>query len=246
MEPTTRLEATATMTASATPLETPETGSGESLGDSVRDAGGASDVGMGGIADPLPSIGFDPFSLLLRLFAGNENTETALSGNWLADLLGSLWSVYVIVALLFSVLLLCMYTYASMWRWYFYGQADIELRENEKLYQEKFRGAVKHSRLEDIDKNVASENPNDWKLAIIEADIMLDGLLKERGYVGDTMGERLKSISSNQLASLQDAWEAHKTRNMIAHEGPDFVLTKRMADETIARYKRVFTEFGVL
>ena len=90
-----------------------------------------------------------------------------------------------------------------------------------------------------------SDSPNDWKLAIIEADIILDDVLKQQGYAGNSLGERLKSISPSQLESLQDAWEAHKVRNKIAHEGADFVLTKRLAQETITKYQRVFTEFGI-
>lgn len=237
MEPTPRLEATATITAST---------SDGSLADEVRDPGGATDISAGGISDPLPAIGFDPFSLILELFAGNDSSSAIISSGGIIDFFSSLWSIFVFLALLVSILLLALYTYASLWRWYYYGQTDKELRENERLYQEQFKGAAKSSRLEDIDKNVVSDNPNDWKLAVIEADIILDGILKERGYGGSTLGERLRSVSPNQLASLQDAWEAHKTRNMIAHEGPDFVLTKRMAEETIVRYKRVFAEFGVL
>jgi hypothetical protein len=235
MEPTTRLEATTTTTATTSPLS-----------DEVRDGGSVSGLESGGISDPLPAIGFDPFSLLLQLFAGNDSSSSMITSGGFFDFLSSLWSIFVVLALIFSIILLAMYTYASMWRWYYYGQADKELRENERLYQEQFKGAAKSSRLTDIEKNVSSDNPNDWKLAVIEADIVLDGILKERGYGGNTLGERLRSISPNQLASLQDAWEAHKTRNMIAHEGPDFVLTKRMAEDTIVRYKRVFAEFGVL
>lgn len=246
MEPTARLEATATITASSAPVEAPGSDSSGSLADSVRDQGGATNIDAGGIGDPLPSIGLDPFSFILQFFAGNESSASPFTGGGIMDFLGSLWSVYVFIALLVSVIMLLMYAYAATLRWYYYGQGDKELREAERLYQEKFKGAAKSSRLADIDKNVSSDNPNDWKLAIIEADIVLDGLLKERGYAGATMGERLRSISPNQLGSLQDAWEAHKTRNMIAHEGPDFVLTKRLAEDTIVRYKRVFAEFGVL
>jgi hypothetical protein len=90
-----------------------------------------------------------------------------------------------------------------------------------------------------------SSNPNDWKLAIIEADIILDDILKKQGYAGNSLGERLKSIAPSQLESLQDAWEAHKVRNNIAHQGADFILTQRLAQETITKYQRVFTEFGV-
>jgi hypothetical protein len=70
-------------------------------------------------------------------------------------------------------------------------------------------------------------------------------ILKKQGYAGNSLGERLKSIAPSQLESLQDAWEAHKVRNNIAHQGADFILTQRLAQETITKYQRVFTEFGV-
>ncbi len=107
-------------------------------------------------------------------------------------------------------------------------------------------GAFRNNRLQDVFKHSASDSPNDWRLAIIEADIILDDTLKSKGYIGNSLGERLKSISPNQLASIDDAWEAHKVRNRIAHDGADFVLTKRIVDDTLARYQNVFREFGVI
>jgi len=56
----------------------------------------------------------------------------------------------------------------------------------------------------------------------------------------------LKSVSASQMTTLNDAWEAHKIRNRIAHDGADFVLTKRVAQETITQYRRVFDEFGLV
>ena len=70
-------------------------------------------------------------------------------------------------------------------------------------------------------------------------------MLKQCGYVGNSLGERLRTITPSQLSSIDDAWEAHKVRNRIAHDGADFVLTKRMAEQTIAQYRRVFSEFGI-
>jgi len=94
--------------------------------------------------------------------------------------------------------------------------------------------------------HTASDNPNDWKLAIIEADIILDEALKKAGFGGGSLGERLRSISPAQLPSLDDAWQAHKVRNQIAHGGADFILTKRLAEDTIKQYRRVFTDLGIL
>jgi hypothetical protein len=109
-----------------------------------------------------------------------------------------------------------------------------------------FETVLKNSRFDDIKKHIVSDNPNDWKLAIIEADIVLDEALKKSGYAGISLGERLKSISPSHLKSLDDAWQAHKVRNQIAHGGADFVLTRRLAEDTIKQYRRVFTELGVL
>ena len=85
-----------------------------------------------------------------------------------------------------------------------------------------------------------------WREAIIESDIMLDDILARRGYVGDGVGEKLKSIESTTLSSLQDAWEAHKVRNQIAHQGSSFALTEDFARRTIARYEAVFRELKAI
>ena len=141
--------------------------------------------------------------------------------------------------------MLVLYGYASTRRWEYFAQADRDLREAERQYDEQFRGLRKNDRLDDVLVHLESPSPNDWKLAIIEADIMLDELMKQRGFAGNTLGERLKSISPNQMESLSDAWEAHKVRNRIAHDGADFVLTRRIAEDTINRYRRVIGELGV-
>ena len=138
-----------------------------------------------------------------------------------------------------------MYIYATIRKEYYEGLIAQGLRDAEQVWNETYRGVRAKSRLDDVLTHSQSENPNDWKLAIIEADIILDQTLKERGYAGNSLGERLRSITPRQLASIDDAWEAHKIRNKIAHEGADFVVTKRIAEGTIARYMNVFREFGV-
>ncbi len=88
-----------------------------------------------------------------------------------------------------------------------------------------------------------SENPSDWKLAILEADIILDEILDVNGYRGETIGEKLKKVEQGDMDTLNDAWEAHKIRNAIAHEGENFVLTPREARRVIGLYENVFKEY---
>ncbi len=159
--------------------------------------------------------------------------------------LAVLWSIYAVLAYIISIIFLVLYVYASVKKNLYADLLTQGLRDAEKLYDQQYRGVARNSRLEDVLTHSDSENPNDWKLAIIEADIILDDILKQRGYAGNSLGERLKSISPQQLSSLNDAWEAHKIRNRIAHDGADFVLTKRVAQDTITKYRRVFGEFGV-
>jgi hypothetical protein len=189
--------------------------------------------------------GIDIFSLIWGLFGESEGAASFFSGSGFMHLLNILWSIYAFFALLISIAMLALYAYASSRRWQYFALGDKELRDAEALYDEMYRGVRKSDRLSDVMKHIESNNPNDWKLAIIEADIILDDVLKQKGYVGNSLGDRLKSISTTQLNSLNDAWEAHKVRNRIAHEGADFVLTKRVAEETINRYRRVFSEFDV-
>ena len=88
-----------------------------------------------------------------------------------------------------------------------------------------------------------SDNPAEWRIAVLEADAMLDEVTKKAGGAGDTLGERLKSIDPRGFKSLQSAWDAHKVRNMIAHEGTNFQLTKREAKRVVGLYEQVFNEF---
>jgi ribosomal protein L14E/L6E/L27E len=63
---------------------------------------------------------------------------------------------------------------------------------------------------------------------------------------GDTLGERLKAVEQSDFDTIDKAWEAHKVRNKLAHEGGDFILTQREAKRIIALYKDVFDEFRMI
>lgn len=91
-----------------------------------------------------------------------------------------------------------------------------------------------------------SSSPSDWRLAIIEADIILDDLLQTLNLPGDTMGEKLKAVEKSDFTTIDYAWEAHKARNMVAHQGSDFLLNQRETRRIIALYAAVFKEFYLI
>ncbi len=86
----------------------------------------------------------------------------------------------------------------------------------------------------------------DWKFAIIEADSMLDGLMDQLGFKGETLGDKLKSADQEKFRNLTSAWEVHTIRNRIAHEGSAFLISQHEAKRVIALYEQIFREFGYI
>lgn len=133
----------------------------------------------------------------------------------------------------------------------------IRWKEELKIAKKKFNEAYKaphtieppkykHPRWATVLAHAESLNQPEWRLAILEADTMLAELLDRRGYQGLSIGEQLKSADPEKFVSLQDAWEAHKVRNQIAHEGSAFTLTERETRRIIGLYERVFREFDFI
>ena len=96
---------------------------------------------------------------------------------------------------------------------------------------------------DDVQNHMQSMNSSDWRMAILEADILLYEMLDQMGYAGDTVADKLKLIESSDFNTLYLAWRAHKVRNTIAHEGASYELSHQQAQNTIDLYRKVFEEF---
>lgn len=68
-----------------------------------------------------------------------------------------------------------------------------------------------------IEQSLVRDNEPSYHMAILNADKLLDRALKESGYKGSTMGERMKSAGKT-WSNANIVWTAHKLRNQIAHE----------------------------
>jgi len=137
----------------------------------------------------------------------------------------------------------------------------LEIRKKEHAYLHHEIEEYKHKHTEDgkkkeeISQNkqwlavleyIFSENQGDWKLAVIEADSMLDTLMDQLGFKGEGLGEKLKSADPEKFRSLTVAWEVHTIRNRIAHEGANFELSKHEAKRVIAIYEDIFRQYGFI
>jgi len=91
-----------------------------------------------------------------------------------------------------------------------------------------------------------SARSEDWKLAIIEADSMLEELTTDLGFSGTSLGEKFKNVDPGDFPLLQQAWDAHKVRNAIAHQGMTYEISHVMADQTIKIYETIFLSYRII
>ncbi len=82
----------------------------------------------------------------------------------------------------------------------------------------------------------------DLKLAIVEADKILEEALKNLGYQGENIKERLEQISKEVYPNLEDLKYAHKIRNRIVHE-KNFSLSKAKAEAVLRIYEDFLRNF---
>ena len=166
---------------------------------------------------------------------------TGGAGVNLLVLAGHIWLIVTIISVLITAAALFLFVYSNM-RFY-----QI-LKEEEKKFVDLVPAHAEverdHNRWDHVRELIESPNENDWRQAIIEADIMLDDLLSQLGYPGQGVGEKLRAVDPARMHTLQDAWEGHRVRNEIAHQGYAYQLTEQMAQRTIAHFEAVMREFG--
>ncbi len=123
-------------------------------------------------------------------------------------------------------------------------EIDDEIKESIQKEKEKIQN--KHPRWGNIQKLSESDSESDWRVSIIEADSMLEESLKNKGVIGDTVGELLEATRSSGYKYIQDAWDAHIMRNKIAHEGSKEALSKIETRRTIRMFQKFFEELDVI
>lgn len=82
------------------------------------------------------------------------------------------------------------------------------------------------------------------KLAVIEADKLLDEALKTMFMPGESMGQRLK-FACHKYEPLRRVWWAHKIRNQLSHE-LTFRLDRKTAERAVREFKKALEVLGAL
>lgn len=89
-----------------------------------------------------------------------------------------------------------------------------------------------------------TKDPSLQQFAVLQADKLLDKALRESGYAGQTMGERLTS-ASRVFSRREAVWAAHKLRNRVAHE--DTVrINPDLTRKALGSFKRALKDIGAI
>lgn len=194
-----------------------------------------------------PYIDFTDFLLkvfdLLRGGSGNiaEHREEILRA-WL-----DFYEAYVTAAILVSLSLIIGIAYCLFRVHQIRKQEEKEIHEiaaSNNASAEQMDVAPGTRKWKQVIEHSSSADESQWRLAILEADIILDEIVYEHfGDLGETLGERLKKVDRSDFRTIDKAWEAHRIRNAIAHEGSAFTLTERDLRQTLNLYRDVFEEF---
>jgi len=158
------------------------------------------------------------------------------------------WTVAGIISSGLSVVCLAIiiFSIVRMREIQLYDKWEIDHEIHEALLRDKERERNENPRWNYTLTLVESPNESDWRMAIVEADSLMEESLKEKGVAGDTVSELLESAKSNGYTFIQSAWDAHLVRNKIAHEGLNYPISQIETRRIIKMYQNFFEEIKII
>lgn len=145
-----------------------------------------------------------------------------------------LLGVYALVLFIDIVLLLILRGVTENIIQGFYG-ANMPSSHRGKIYKRWRR----------VEAQLASGQETQYKLAILEADTIVDEVLKLAKFPGENMAERLEKSLPYQVEHRDRLMWAHSIRNTIIREST-FPVDQDLAEKTIGAYKEFLESWETL
>jgi vacuolar-type H+-ATPase subunit H len=96
-----------------------------------------------------------------------------------------------------------------------------------------------------IEKRLESKIEADFKLAILEADDLLNKAMDEAGYKGKDLSEKLEKVSEEIISNLKELKEARKVREDIISD-PTYRLSEEEAKKILKVYEKALKDLQAL
>ncbi|QQR77068.1 MAG: hypothetical protein IPJ67_02840 [Candidatus Moraniibacteriota bacterium] len=156
--------------------------------------------------------------------------ETVMASTTLSFLVGFL-GLYCLVLFADIILLFMLRAVGGDLKKGFFGTKERPLTSSRRLLKE----------WKSLEARLASGQPSEYKVALLEADAFVNKVLSEMGYEGKDAGERFSAIPPGHFSGLGGLIEAHEIHNRIVHER-DFSLEQSEATRILSLYRDVLEE----
>ena len=153
-----------------------------------------------GVMYPPPPLGVAPAT---AYEAADYLQAVSTTGTY--EVLSRNWGIFVVLSLFVSLLLATFVIYCVI--------RILQIRHREHL---KFAAAQQTVAAHDVPRSqlrwnrikeeVSSDEEQKMRLAILEADIMLNELLDTLGYKGETMGDKMRLVDRANFNTIDIAW----------------------------------------
>lgn len=96
-----------------------------------------------------------------------------------------------------------------------------------------------------LTERLSLANEAEYKLAVIEADRMLEETLDRLNIPGQNLQERLAATTTAVVPNMKEVEEATQVRNNVVHD-PDYRLSLADARRALAAYEETFKHLDLL
>lgn len=164
---------------------------------------------------------------------------------------GYVFSIYYAIRLIFivvDILLAFGFIYALVRAWHYhpnYKEVHHGATGERGKRVPTMRDLVLRERWTAIENKFALGTPESARLAIIEADALVDTALKGMAVQGEHLADRLSNLDQGDIKSMNRVWRAHRLRNDLVHT-PGFAVPPADAQRTMDDYEAFLKEMEVI
>jgi hypothetical protein len=115
-----------------------------------------------------------------------------------------------------------------------------ELLTYKPFYVKKFL-----RRWKKIEKRLESKNESDFKLAILEADDLLNEVMEEIGHKGKNLNEKLENVDEEIITNLKELKQVRKIKEDIISD-PSYRLSEQEAKYILNVYEKTLKDLQAI
>lgn len=188
---------------------------------------------------PIPVEDTSITDSLLELSEGAKQFLKLIIDPELQQQLFPLKIVFIIFGLFFLAIIIYMIIKTSYMEWWFMGFVK------DFLFPKVFEKQILIRKWKKVKKGMKKDFEDQWKLSVIEGANLIDRVLRESGYGGDNLGERLTQVDKEEIINLDDLIKAEIISRDVVRD-PDYHLTREKAEEIIAVFGRSLKDLNIL